>query len=187
MSLLTPVRMMVSSQDGWDELARSHPSLGASFAKVVLPASLLGSAMILYAAYFHADVYAPAVPFRHWLYIALLFLLVSWLCVSLMAYVIQHAVRSTRPLAYRDCYRLAAIAPLPIWLSALTLMVPSPLFNMLAGVAGLFASAGLILHGLDALFEHDHWVRTLSVTYTVFSVGALVWAMVIGLLVLPLL
>ena len=187
MSLLTPVRMLMSSEDGWDELARSHPSLAASFGKVVLPASLLSSAMIVYAARFHGEVYAPAVPFRQWCYVALLFLLVSWLCVPLMGYVIQHSVRSTRPLAYRDCYRLAAIAPLPIWLSALTLIVPSPLFNLLAEVAGLFASAGLILHGLEALFEHDHWVRALSITYTVCAVGALVWALVIGLLVLPLL
>lgn len=187
MSLLTPVRMMMSSHDGWGELAKSHPSLGASFAKVVLPPSLLGSMMILYAAYFHADVYAPAVPFRHWQYIALLFLLVSWLCVHLMAYVIRLSVHTERRPAYRDCYRLAAIAPLPIWLSALTLLVPSPLFNMLAGVAGLLASSGLIFHGLDALFEHDDSIRTLSLTHTIFSVGALVWAMVVGLLVLPLL
>ena len=71
--------------------------------------------------------------------------------------------------------------------AALTLLVPSPLFNMLAGIAGLLASSGLIFHGLDALFEHDDSIRTLSLTYTIFSVGALVWAMVVGLLVMPLL
>ncbi|MNT59905.1 hypothetical protein D3C72_1974520 [compost metagenome] len=88
---------------------------------------------------------------------------------------------------YADCYRLAALAPLPIWLSALSLLVPLPFFNMAIGLLGLLASGLLIYHGLDALFEHEDSVRTESLAYTVFTVGALLWAVLVALIAVPLL
>lgn len=186
MKLLTPVTMLYSSHEGWDELAQSHPSLLQTFSRLVLPASLLGSAMVLYAARFHGLVYAPSLSFAYWQNIAVLFLLLGWGCTHLMAYVIQHSVHTPARAPYADCYRLAAIAPLPIWLSSLTLFVPNPFFNVLCACAGLLASGALLYHGLDRFFEHDDSVATLSMAYTVFSVGALLWTFAVALLVLPL-
>lgn len=187
MSLLTPVQMIWSSQQGWNALSRTHPSIGATFAKIVLPPSLFAAAMVLYAARWHGAVYAADVPFTRWLYVASVFLLLSWLCVHVMAAFIRLAVHADARPAYADCYRLAAIAPVPIWLSAVGLFVPNPLLNVAVALAGLLAAGGLIYHGLDALFEHDDSVQTLSLAYTVFSMGALVWALLGALLVLPML
>ncbi|PXX50479.1 YIP1 family protein [Aquitalea magnusonii] len=187
MSPLSPLRMLWSSGHSWDSLSQSHPTLAASFCRLVLPGSLLGTAMILFAASFHGDVYGPEVSFAHWALISLLFMLTNWLAVPLMAWVIRQSVHAPARPAFADCYRLAAIAPLPIWLSTLTLLLPYPLFNMACGLLGLLASGALTYHGLDALFEHDDSVSTQSMAYTVFSVGALVWLFVVALLMLPLL
>lgn len=187
MKLLAPVQMVYSSRQGWADLARRHPSIGMTFAKVVLPPSLFAAAMLLYAAHYHGAVYAADVPFTRWLYVAAVFLLLSWLCVHVMAAFIRLAVHADARPAYADCYRLAAIAPVPLWLSAVGLLAPSPLVNAAVALLGLLAAGGLIYHGLDALFEHDDSVQTASLAYTVFSMGALVWALLAALLVLPLL
>ncbi len=185
MNPLMSVRMLWSSRAGWDALSRTHPSSFRSFVLIVLPLSLLASAMILYAAWFHAGSYGTQAPFSYWQAVALTFLLTCWLSVHAMAQFIRVAVHTrTRP-AYADCYRLAAIAPIPIWLSSLSLLVPSPLFNVVAAVLGLLASGGLIFHGLDALFEHDDSVRTEALAHTVFAVGALVWTLIVAFLAMP--
>ncbi len=186
MKTLSLLRMVVSSQEGWSDISRTPPSLWGSFLKIVLLPSLLATGMILYAAKYHGNVYAPQVTFDYWVDIALLFLLTSWGSVHAMAWFIHHAVHTKSKPPYADSYRLAAIAPVPIWLSALSLFIPIPLVNIVVAIVGLIASGWLIFHGLDALFEHDDSVRTESLAYTVFTVGALVWALIVALLVMPL-
>jgi len=187
MKPLSLFRMIISSQGEWNDIAQTHSSPGATFLTIMLFPSLVAAGMILYAAGFHGSVYAPEVTFGYWAGVALLFLLTSWGCVHVMAWFIRQAVHTESRPSYANCYRLAAIAPVPIWLSALSLFVPIPAFNALAAILGLMASGGLIYHGLDALFEHDDSVRTEALAYTVFSVGALVWALIVALLVMPLL
>lgn len=187
MTPLTPLRMLLSSHHGWDEIAHHHASTARSFFRIVLPASLFAAAMLLYAAYFNGEVYAPQVPLAQWQAVIVLFLLLNWFSVHLMAGFIRMAVHAEARPPYADCYRLAALAPLPIWLSALSLLVPLPFFNMAIGLLGLLASGLLIYHGLDALFEHEDSVRTESLAYTVFTVGALLWAVLVAMIAVPLL
>lgn len=184
---LSLFHMVTSSKEGWEEISHSHPSLWHLFRTIVLFPSLLASGMVLYAAWFHGAIYGTSVPFRHWIIVSLVFLLTCWGSVHAMAWFIRFAVHTPSRPDYRDCYRLAAIAPVPIWLSALSLFIPVPLFNVLATFIGLLASGGLIYHGLDALFEHDSSIQTQSLAYTVFSVGVLVWALIAAFLVMPLL
>lgn len=186
MTPLTPFRMLVSSHDGWDELSTRHPTTTQTFFRVVLPASLLASAMLMYAAYFHRAVYAPDVPPGRWLMVALLFLPACWLSVHQMASFIRYSVHTAARPPYAECYRLAALTPLPIWLSSLSLFAALPAFNAAMGVLGLLASGLLTYHGLDALFEHDDSVRTESLAYTVFSVGAMLWAVLAAMVVIPI-
>ncbi|KJV30659.1 hypothetical protein VI06_07915 [Aquitalea magnusonii] len=187
MNLQHPLQMIYSSRHGWDQLGQRHPSVLNSFVKIVLPASLFAGGMVLYTATYHADSYAPGVPLQNWQQASLILLLTSWLAVSLMAWVIRQSVHASSRPAFADCYRLAALVPLPIWLSAVSLLLPYPALNVLCALLGLAASAGLLYHGLDAWFEHDDSVHTLSLAYTIFAIGALVWLFVVALLLLPLL
>ena len=75
MTPLTPLRMLLSSHHGWDEIANHHASTARSFFRIVLPASLFAAAMLLYAAYFNGEVYAPQVPLAQWQAVIVLFLL----------------------------------------------------------------------------------------------------------------
>lgn len=187
MNLMNAPKMIWSSHEGWPELARQHPSVMATFFKVVLPLSLLPVAMILYAATWHRAVYAPDTTLMNWVWISLVFLVVEWGCVFAMGWLIQSVESRDHPLEYRDGFRLAAYAPIPIWLSSLSLFVPSPALNVVVALLGLLASGGLIYHGLDGWFQHDESVTTASRAYTIFSFGALIWALVVAILVVPLL
>ncbi|MFC3627322.1 YIP1 family protein [Vogesella amnigena] len=187
MTPLTPFRMLLSSHHGWDELATRHPGSSRVFARVVLPASTLAAAMLLYAGHVNGPVYAANLAMLRWDVMVLLFWCACWGSVQLMAGFIRMAVHAEARPPYADCYRLAALAALPIWLSSLGLLLPWPLFNAAVGVLGLLASGLLLYHGLDALFEHDDSVRTESLAYTVFSVGALLWSLLVALILLPLL
>ncbi|MEQ6289993.1 YIP1 family protein [Vogesella sp. GCM10023246] len=187
MTPLTPFRMLLSSHHGWDELAHRHPDIVHSFLRVVLPASTLAAAMLLYAGHVNGRAYAADLSLLNWDVMVALFWVACWGSVHLMAGFIRMAVHAEARPAYADCYRLAGLAALPIWLSSLTLLLPWPLFNVAIGVLGLLASGLLLYHGLDALFEHDDSVRTEALAYTVFSVGALVWSVLVALILLPLL
>lgn len=50
-------------------------------------------------------------------------------------------------------YALAAIAPVPLWLCSLALLVPSRSFNLAVAGAALVASLALIRHGVRPLLQ----------------------------------
>lgn len=187
MTPLTPFRMLFSSQHGWEELATRHPGSSRVYSRVVLPASTLAAAMLLYAGHVNGSAYTTDLSTLRWDVMVLLFWCACWGSVHLMAGFIRMSVHAESRPPYADCYRLAALSALPIWLSSIGLLLPWPLFNAAVGALGLLASGLLLYHGLDALFEHDDSVRTESLAYTVFSVGALVWSLLVALILLPFL
>ncbi|MBE9610931.1 YIP1 family protein [Chitinilyticum piscinae] len=187
MHLYDPLRMLYSSDAGWRELADDHPSILRSFLLLVLPASLFGAIMVLYAATTAPQAYAPEAGMGSWYWAAAVLLLSAWFCVPLMAKIIQHSVHAAVRPPLADCYKLAAIVPLPIWLSALSLFIAIPAVNVICALLGLLASACLLYHGLDALFEHDDSVETIELAYNIFSFGALVWCFIVALVLVPLL
>jgi len=54
---------------------------------------------------------------------------------------------------FQSAFILAAVAPTPLWLSALLLIAPSLLVLVTFGSLALMASFGLIYYGLPQVFE----------------------------------
>ena len=54
---------------------------------------------------------------------------------------------------FQSAFILAAVAPTPLWLSALLLIAPSLLVLVTFGSLALMASFGLIYYGLPLVFE----------------------------------
>lgn len=181
-------RLFTSYHGGWDELSHQHPNAVSAFFSSVLPGSLLTVAMILFAATRHGDYYAPGVPLDRWYQVAGIFLLAQWFSVFLMAGII-YAIAHNRHLAARfdDCFFLSAGSAISMWLSSLTLLVPSLPFNIVCALVGLLAAFSLLIHGLPAMVGEKEGIEAMDLAYTVIAAGGILWAILCGMLILPLL
>lgn len=180
--------MLASYHSGWDTLRQKHPTATATLLKLVLPAVMLPVAMILYAASHHGDYYAPGTPASAWIVVAELFFVAQLASVPLMALVIQSAAASRhRRSSFDRCFQLAATSAIPLWLSSLTLLVPSILFNATCVAGGLVAAFSLMYHGLPAMIGEEEGVDAMGLAHTVMAVGATLWILLCALVIMPIL
>ncbi len=186
MNLLAFPKMIFSFHGTWDELHGQCPPVVRTFFQITLPFSLLSALMIAVAGHWHGAYYAPATPTDRWDIVAALFFIVQLLTVPLMASLIQAIARDKGAAPdYRESYLAAALAPIPLWLSTLSLGVPSIAFAAACGLAGLAASASLLYHGLPALLGIHEELDAQDISYKVFAIGALVWALLVIAVVAP--
>ena len=176
MNVLQMPRMIFSFSEGWDDLIRIHPSIARLFAWVVLPLSLLPPALIYYAGGSYGDVFVPGVTPGQWHAAAGIFFLAELLTVPIMAWLI-HLVSRINNVAtdYHACFTLAAIAPVPLWLSSLTLLVPNLIFGAVVGGLGLLCSVGLIYRGVYSLFSMGEEVKALQMATVIAGAGLFMW------------
>lgn len=180
-------KMMFSFHTGWDELRGIHPSIVKVSAGLVLPLSLVPALMIAAAGYLHGNYYEADLSLQRWYDVAGLFFLAELATVPLMAWVIHLIAKDKgHPIQFHDSYLLAAVTPIPLWLSALSLFVPSLQFNGTIGLLGLMASCSLLYHGVSAILGIEETLDVQDVTYKVFAIGAIAWGLLVALLVLPI-
>jgi len=169
-------KMILSSSEGWDELIRVHPSISRMFFRVVLPLSVLPPAMIYYAGGNYGDVFSAGVSPEHWHAAAAIFFFAELLTVPAMAWIMHLACRANGVAAgYHDCFTLAAIAPVPMWLSSVVLFVPNLLVCSVVGALGLLCSLALTYRGIYALFRMREDLRAMQMATVVTGAGLLAW------------
>ncbi|MGQ4880647.1 YIP1 family protein [Billgrantia sp. LNSP4103-1] len=177
------LQLPFTREGGWQQLRRERPSLNALILRVVLPLSLLPPLMLHYAIHRHGDTLLSGLAERPWAIIApalftaelLTFLVMGWLIHGVAH---AHRLRLNRA----DAYLLAAMAPLPLWFSSLTLFIPDMLFIVSGVLLAMMVSCGLIYHGLEALTEReDDDVMVMSATYTVMAFGLMAWGVLLAL------
>lgn len=179
-------KMMFSFHAGWDELRWIHPSIVKVSVGLVLPLSLLPALMIALAGYYHGNYYEPGVSLVRWYEVAGLFFLAELATVPLMAWVIHLIAKDKgHPIQFHDSYLLAAVTPIPLWISSLSLLVPNLRFDAAIGLIGLVASGSLLYHGVSSILGIEEALDAQDVTYKVFAVGAIAWGLLVALAVLP--
>ncbi len=180
-------KMVFSSHAGWDEVERIHPSVVRLYLFLVLPMSLVPPAMIGYAGIRYGSEYFATATNEIWLVSALVFLVAELMTVPMMAWAIK-SIASTRNIRtnFHDTFVVAAVAAVPLWLSALALFVPNPPFVIGAVLIGLIVSISLIYHGIAGLLHMHEEVEVAAITYTTISLGLVTWALLIALIFLPL-
>lgn len=184
-------KMMYSYTEGWPELIRVHPSVMRVFTLFVMPMSLIPPAMLAFSmmvtpgAVFPALV--PPVSGAEMLAVVIAFYLAQLAMVPLMASIIQQMgdVVELKP-AYHDAFMLAAIAPTPLWLSALALLVPSVWVGGLVVAAAWIGCAALIYHGVKPLFRIDDLGKARLMGSFVLMAGVIAWAALMVVLALAL-
>ena len=176
MSLLQMPKMLLSFHEGWDELVQARPSIARMFALLVLPFSILPAAMIYYAGGNYADTFIAGASAKQWHLAAAVFYVAELLTVPAMASIMHLACRANDvPAGYRECFTLAAIAPIPMWISSLVLFVPNLAVCVVVGALGLFASLAITYRGMYALFRMHEDLRAMQMATVVTGTGLLAW------------
>lgn len=178
-------KMILSFHGGWDDLIRIHPSIARIFVLVVLPLSLLPPAMIYFAGGNYGDVFAAGVSPETWQASAAIFFVAELLTVPLMAWLIHLVSRANNVAAgYHECFTIAAIAPIPLWLSSLVLFVPNLAVGVAVGGLALLCSLGLTYRGVYALLRMHDDIRALQMASVVTGAGLLAWLLLMQIVLM---
>ena len=179
-------RMFFSESRGWQDIDRRHPSVRTMLLAVVGPLSLLPPLMYAYASMAHPGAVfpqlEPALTGAEALTVGVVFFAIEVAMVFLMADVIRQIARamSAQP-TYAQSFALAAIAPVPLWLTALVLFVPSLWVNAAMLAVAWVGSAALIRHGVHTLIHVDDTAQAHRIANRVTFAGVAAW---VGLVVL---
>ena len=176
--------MIFSSDVGWLELEKGQPALARLLAYVVLPIALLPPLMLYLTGASHGDAFVTGFGGKPWGLIATVFFVAEMIGLLLMGWLISRVAAAHRlRVSSHDAYVIACIAPIPLWLSSLGLMVPNLGFNAAVSVAALAATCGLVYHGVSALAHTREEISALGITQTVMGAGLVIWALLLGLIV----
>jgi len=194
MTLSSLPRMVVSETEGWRDIVRLHPSTMKMMFCFVVPMSLLPPLMYAYTQMVYPgvvfDLVKPSLTLAENAIVGGVFFLIELATVALMAAYIQQlgAIADVRP-SYAAAYAMAAIAPTPLWLSALMLFVPSLWLNVLTVLLAWVASVALIRHGVRPLFNLDdpHKAHRLANAITMTGVGTWIGMMLLLMMMLGML
>lgn len=184
-------KMVYSYSEGWQDLMRMHPGVNRLMWMYVAPMSLVPAVMFMYAMVVTPGAVLPAViPYLSTgeaLAVGAAFFVIEIGMVALMASLIQQMgdVVDVSP-SYDEAYMLAAVAPTPLWIGSLALLVPSVWFNMAVMVTAWVASAALIYHGVHPLFRLDSHSRARVMGTFVLMAGVIAWAALMVILSLVL-
>lgn len=186
MSILNIPKLFLSSHQPWDELAHTRASALRLFVVLVLPFSLIPPLMLEYAGrHVGAEMY-PETSGLAWSIAALFFFLAELITVPAMAWAIR-LVANSKGIAsdYRNAFRLAAVAAIPLWLSALALFLDQPV--LIAGllVLGLAGSVLLIFRGVEGILGVEEDLLAFEIAYIVTAMGLVAWVTLVLLGLIP--
>lgn len=177
--------MLISETRGWSDIARSHPASRRLLLTLAVPMSLIPALMYCYAEIVHPGAVFPlSVPAQtggQLAAAAIVLFAVQLAMVTFMAMLIQRmAMAQDHDPGYENAYALAAIAPVPLWLSSLALFVPSLGFNIVVVALAWLGSAALIRHGVRPLLQVGDARKAHYIANVVTLAGIAAW---IGLMI----
>lgn len=182
MKLMSLPQMAVTSREGWPELIAEHPSVGRTFAFIVLPLALLPPAMLYFAGTHYGDELVPGFAAKPWAVLAAVFFFAEILTYIWMGWFIRQVAASYRvALDARDAYLLAALTPIPMWLSSLGLLVPNLLFCAVIALLGLAAACGMTYQGIHALCRRRESEAAPAIVHTVLGAGLAAWGILLAI------
>lgn len=181
MNLLALARLPLSADQGWPELARRRPTIRSIFSFLVLPLSLLPPALLYFAGTHYPDAFLHSSQQKDWPAVAIVFFLAEMGTFAAMGWLIKQVAQSNAlKIDYHDAYLLAAIAPVPLWLSSLGLLIPDLLANMVISTTAMGVSCALMYQGLLALGRRREEIVAAWVVQIVIGAGLIAWALLLA-------
>jgi len=178
MTLLTLSTLPFSTTGDWSTLSRERPALSRVFFFLVLPLALLPPGMLYLAGSLHPAMFPPALARGSWGGLAAAFFLTEIATLLATGWLIQQLARTSRlAVDGRAAYLIAGLAPLPLWLASLGLLVPDLLFTVLLATIALALTCRALYRGILGLSQTREPVTAAWMTQVALG-GALVpWAL----------
>lgn len=169
-----------ATNPAWGGPGRSWTLPAAAFFGLALPLSLLPPAMLVYAAAGHPlGSTAADAP---WDRIAVAFFLAEIVAVVGMGWLVKRiGARYRIDIASYDAHLLAAVCPVPMWLSSLALLVGNLAISLVIGLAGLWLSEVLAYRRSRALCQGKEEAVATGFAASVVSAGLVAWALLLML------
>lgn len=176
MSPLNLFWLFFSPVKGWSHLEQSKPTMHRLFLLHVIPFSLIPPLMIYFASSRYGGQLIPALSDSRLLLVAGILFIVELVVVPVMGMIIREVaeVAEIHP-SYRDAFTLAAIAPTPLWLAPVFLVVPSVLLNLAVVSLAMMAAAGLIYYGIPVIFKIRETGHAILLFGAVLIAGVVAW------------
>jgi hypothetical protein len=183
MNITQLLSLPFSGNGVWQDLKRMDLSVPFLAWVIVVPMSFLPPVLLYYAGTHYGDSFISGFADKEWRFITTILFLAELLTFFVMGWLIRSVLDSHKlGIEYQDAYLLAAIAPLPLWLSSLALLVPVLAVSVVAVMAGLFLSCALVYQGVRSLCHRgDNDVVTMSATYTIMAASVLAWGILMAL------
>lgn len=175
-------RAPFSGNGVWLELQRQNFSIAFLAWAVVVPLSFLPPVLLYYAGTHYGDAFLAGFADKEWRFITTILFLAELLTFFVMGWFIRAVLEGNKlEISYQDAYLLAAVAPIPLWLSSLALLIPVLAVSVLAVAVGMFLSCALVYQGVRSLCHRsDNDVVTMSATYTIMAASLLAWGILMA-------
>lgn len=183
MTMTQLLSLPFSANGVWRELKGMNLSIPFLAWVIVVPMSFLPPVMLYYAGTHYGDSFINGFAEKEWGLITTILFLAELLTFFVMGWLIKVVLDGHQlKIEYPDAYLLAAIAPLPLWLSSLALLVPALAVSVIAVFAGMFLSCALIYQGVRSLCQRtENDVVAMSATYTVMAASLLAWGILMAM------
>jgi hypothetical protein len=149
--------------------------VGGVFVGLVLPLSLLAPSILFIAG--RSGSLDPLTGPRDWQAVATAFFLAELATFVTMGWLIRQVTATMGVPLARSSYLLAAITPVPLWLSALGLMLPHAGWTFATAAVGLLLSAALLYQGLRSFIRGLDDLAAFGVVQVVLGVPLTGWAL----------
>jgi hypothetical protein len=176
MNPVTLFRLFFTPTRGWEALMNSEPSIHRLYLLHVIPFALIPPVMIYLAGQNHSLLFFDLLPGKKLLLVAIMFFLIQLVVVPAMASIIRQLaeVADAHP-SYREAFILAAVAPTPLWMAPIFLVVPDILVNIVVTSLAMMAAAGFIYYGIPTVFKVREPGHVHLLFGAVLMAGATAW------------
>ena len=172
MDFYTLAALPLSAERGWPELLRARPGWRRLFFQLVLPVALLPPAVLYLAGTVRPGAFGAGG--HPWSELSMVVLIAEFASVAAAGRLFrQIAGAHGLVIARREARLLSALAPLPIWASA----VVAPVAVSLAGLA---LTCGIAYHGLVAICRPREEIVAAAVVHVVAGVGLAAWGVLVA-------
>lgn len=169
------------SPSGWTELQKKNLSIPLLAWALVVPMSFLPPVLLYYAGTHYDDSFLPGFGDKNWHFITTTLFLAELLTFFVMGWLIYAVLDGYKlKISYDYAYLVAAIAPMPLWLSSLALLVPVYVFSVLAAGVALILSIILVYQACRALnADSGDDVVSMSATYSIIAASFMAWVLLL--------
>lgn len=154
----------------------SQPSMHRLFLLHVVPFALIPSVMIYIAGTNQTILFFDLLPGNKLLLVSVILFLVQLVVVPAMASIIRQLaeIADSHP-SYKQAFTLAAVAPSPLWMAPVFLLIPDILVNIAVTSLAMMASAGFIYFGIPTVFKIKEQGHVYLLFGAILVAGVIAW------------